>query len=457
MGHFLARRPSGFMEKQTRYAHVVLASLLSSLVACAGGSSTPDGSGNAGSSAGSGNAGSGGAGPAGSGGGPAGSGGTGPAGAGGSVAGQGGQAGGAGSGPAGAGGAAAGSGGRGGAAGGGAGTGGGAAGRGGASGGSGGGTAGGGGATTARYTCPSGQFTAPFPLTATPMRVTGVPPADSFNNNGNDFGIIEGPVWFEGALYVSEIAQANSGGGTSWPARILKITEANAVSIATGDLGTNGLAIDNMGRLVGASHKTGGVIAVNLANMTGTPIVQTYMGARFNTPNDLAVRSDGTIYFTDPTHQAPNPTPQQMTRVYRLPAGSTTAAVVDATLGQPNGIMLSLDEMFLYVADQGQRFRFPVNTDGTVGARTTFPTTGGGSDGMGIDCQGNIYYTTNNTVQVFSPTGTMLGMITVTGVQGVTNVAFGGADHRTLYITALGGGTQKGLFRVTMPLPGMPY
>jgi len=197
---------------------------------------------------------------------------------------------------------------------------------------------------------------------------------------------------------------------------------------------------------------------VNLGAMAATPIVASYMGARFNTPNDLVVRSDGTIYFTDPTYQAPSPAPQTQQRVYRLPPGSTTATVVDATLTQPNGIMLSLDEMFLYVSDSSARYRFPVNADGTVGTRTTFPTTGGGSDGMGLDCQGNIYYTTNNTVQVFSPTtGTMLGTITVSGVQSVTNVAFGGADHRTLYITGLGSGSQKGLFRVTMPLPGMPY
>jgi gluconolactonase len=286
------------------------------------------------------------------------------------------------------------------------------------------------------------------------MRVAGVPPSDSFNENGNGFTIIEGPVWFEGALYVSEIGQMSSGG---YPSRILKITEAGAVSIATGDLGTNGHAIDSMGRLLGASHKTGGVVAVNLGTMAATPVIASYMGSRFNTPNDLVVRSDGTIYFTDPTYQAPNPTPQQQTRVYRLPPGATAAVVVDATLSQPNGITLSLDEMFLYAADGGNRYRYPVNADGSVGTRVTFPTSGGGSDGMGIDCQGNIYYTTNNTVQVFSPAGTSLGTITVSGAQSVTNVAFGGADHRTLYITALGSGTQKGLFRITMPLPGMPY
>ena len=69
--------------------------------------------------------------------------------------------------------------------------------------------------------------------------------------------------------------------------------------------------------------------------------------------------------------------------------------------------MLSLDEAYLYVSDGGGRYRFPVNADGSLGTRSNFPANSGSSDGMGIDCQGNLYYTTNNTVQVVSPTGTI--------------------------------------------------
>ena len=178
------------------------------------------------------------------------------------------------------------------------------------------------------------------------------------------------------------------------------------------------------------NHKFGAITALALPGGAATQIVETYNGSRFNSPNDMVIRSDGTIYFTDPDYQAPSQRPQTASRVYRVPPGSSTATVVDAGRQQPNGITLSLDEAFLYV---------------------------GGGDGLGIDCQGNIYATTNNTVAVVSATGTSLGTITVSGVQSVTNVAFGGADHRTLYITALGSGSQNGLFRVTMPLPGMPY
>ena len=127
-------------------------------------------------------------------------------------------------------------------------------------------------------------------------------------------------------------------------ARILRVPTTGAVSIAYATSGSNGLAIDVMGRLIGASHTAGAVLAFNLTNMTSTPIVSGYMGSRLNTPNDLTVRSDGTIYFTDPDFQAPNPLPQGNTnsrRVYRVPPGATTPMVVDAMLSNLNGITLS--------------------------------------------------------------------------------------------------------------------
>ena len=81
---------------------------------------------------------------------------------------------------------------------------------------------------------------------------------------------------------------------------------------------------------------------------------------------------------------------------------------------------------------------------------------------MGIDCAGNLYVTSNNQVIVINPTGTgtLVGKIMVSGVQSCTNVAFGGANHQTLYITGLGNGmgsTSMGMYRADMPLPGMPF
>jgi gluconolactonase len=360
--------------------------------------------------------------------------------------------------------------GRGGASGGAAGTGGtagatgGTSGRGGATAGTGGSGAGGasggtGGATT-RWTCPAGPFTAPNPSSITLTKVAGVPPFDSFNNNGNNFGNIEGDCWLGDALYVSELASGNN----PPPARILRVTATGSVSIAYATSGSNGLAIDLMGRLIGASHTAGAVLAFNLTNMTSTPLVSGYMGKRLNTPNDLTVRSDGTIYFSDPDFQAPSPLPQGVTRVYRMPPGATDPIVVDAARSNPNGVTLSLDEKFLFVTDGQGLWRYAVNADGSTGTATRIAQSaiGGGGDGMGIDCAGNLYVALQQKVFIVDPSGsgTSLGSISMTAVQAVTNIAFGGANHQTLYVSGLGngmGGSSMGLYRADMPLPGMPY
>jgi gluconolactonase len=200
------------------------------------------------------------------------------------------------------------------------------------------------------------------------------------------------------------------------------------------------------------------------SGMPGTPVASTFMSARFNSPNDLAIRSDGNIYFSDPPHQAPNTLPQPATLVYRVaPSGDITPipnAEAPDQLGNPNGVTLSLNEDFLYVSASVGR-RYPVMADGSLGAGTDFPATAGG-DGMVIDCAGNLYVARDQGVSVYTPDGTSIGTITVSGanalgqnIQSVTNVAFGGPDHQTLYITALGNG--KGLFTLPLNLPGRPY
>jgi len=457
-----------------RLVLVLIAPTVTVGIGCSGGGGNPSTPGTAGTGT-MGAAGSGGpggttggggiAGTVGSGGGGAGGGSAGVVGSGGAGTG-GGSAGAVGSGGAGTGGATAGSGGRGGSAGssGGAGTGGtggSAAGRGGSGGetaGSG-GSGGGSGGSSGRYTCPSGTFTAPNPSSITLTKVAGVPPFDSFNNNGNNFGNIEGVVWFGDAIYVSEI----SSDPNPPKARILRVPTTGSVTIAYATSGSNGLAVDVMGRLIGASHTFGAVQAFNLTNMTATSIVSGYMGARLNTPNDLTVRSDGTIYFTDPDFQAPSPRPQAMTRVYRLPPGATEPIVVDAGRSNPNGITLSLDEQSLYLTDGQGLYRYAVNADGSTGTATRIAqSTISSGDGMGIDCSGTLYVASQNRVYLINPTGsgTSLGSIMVSA-QSATNVAFGGANHQTLYISGLGngtgGGSTMGLWRADMPLPGMPF
>jgi gluconolactonase len=305
------------------------------------------------------------------------------------------------------------------------------------------------------WSCPAGPFGNPTLSGAIPKRVAAVPPSDAFNNNNSAAGIIEGPAWLGDALYVSEI-----GAGPNPPSRILKVTPAGMVTVAIADSGTNGLAVDKKGNLYGAVHKDGSVSRFDLATGMASPMTSGYMGARFNSPNDLAIRSDGNIYFSDPSYQAVIPNPQAQTRVYRVAPGATAATPFDSTLTQPNGVTLSLDETALYVASVGGIFKYALMADGSVGAGTAFAPSLNG-DGMTIDCAGNLYVaqTSSGNVVVLSQSGAQLGQISVpssTG-QAVTNTAFGGVDHKTLYITALGSGPQKALFEVALPIPGMPY
>lgn len=330
----------------------------------------------------------------------------------------------------------------------------GAGGRGGSSGaGSGGAPAGG---TLAARVCPGGTVLvasgSPVPAGATTRRIASVPPKDVFNDNGNDFGIIEGVVWAGDALYLSEIAS----GANPPPARILKVVLPDVVSIVSTTAGTNGLILNGRGGLLGASHSAGGIIDITLPAGSSTGLVTQYNGTRFNAPNDIALRADGNLYFSDPDYQAPSTRPQQQTRVYRVAPGTNVVTVVDATRRQPNGVTLSFDENTLFVSGADGIFSYPVLATGEVGPRARLSTMAG--DGMAIDCAGRLYVASNASVVVVDPmSGAVVASIPLGGVQSATNVAFGGADRKTLFITALGSGGQQGLFQLGLDVPGLPY
>jgi gluconolactonase len=325
---------------------------------------------------------------------------------------------------------------------------------------SGGSTQGSGGATGNAFHCPPGPFGSPVASGASAERVDGVPPADSFNDSGNTRTNVEGSVWIGDKLYVSEFQFMPA--PTS---RVLAIApaatgSAATVSVAIPSCGANGLAVDSAGNLIATDHKLGALLRVPFPLGTTTPatIVGTYDGKRFNSPNDLAIRSDGNIYFSDPNYQAPSPAPQSATRVYRVAPGASEVTVIDANRSQPNGVTLSADERTLYVSGSDGIFSYPVQTDGSVGSGKRLDGfTAGGSDGMAMDCAGNLYATAGKRVVVLSPAGMEIGSVSVNQADQVTNVAFGGADHKTLFITSMGTGTSRGIFRATLNVPGFPY
>jgi gluconolactonase len=314
------------------------------------------------------------------------------------------------------------------------------------------GSGGAGGAPATGYKCPASPGTFALP-TGKATHIAGTTPVDSFNMNAG-FTNVEGPVWIGDSLYFSEMTSATP----IPPARILKLAPGNVVSIAVTDSGTNGMATDGT-NLFAAVHKDGSISQVTLPSGPVTPIVGMYMGNRFISPNDLALRSDGTIYFSDPSYQnSSNPEPQSATRLYRVspPPARTVTAVADAPTN-PNGVTLSPDQSILYVTSSGGFKKFAVMADGSLGPATDFVSLYTG-DGMAVDCLGNVYVAGGSpSITVYSPAGTSLGTIMLNNGGTSTNVAFGGADHQTIYITAQGNDGQRGVFSIASSVPGFPY
>jgi gluconolactonase len=299
--------------------------------------------------------------------------------------------------------------------------------------------------------CPPGPFGAPLPANPTVQRL--------FTLDDNGFFNFEGPVWTGSALYFSEI----SGGNNPPPARINRYVPG-AAGFERGVIensGSNGMALDAAGNLIAATHDVGAISTFQVASgARGTFGAQTFNGQRFNSPNDLVLRGDGNLFFTDPSFQAPG-NPQGATRVYRIdPTGA--ASIVDGSLGNPNGITLSPDGNTLYVtSSQGLR-RYALAADGTPDAGTTIPLQQGlqEADGMAMDCAGNIYTTEHGArrIRVFDPEGNQLASFGGQGTfaNNVTNLAFGGPNRTTLFITTLAqnGG---GVYSVEANVPGLPY
>ncbi len=315
--------------------------------------------------------------------------------------------------------------------------------------GAGGGTAGAGGAMTGGFKCPDGSST------LTPTLPSSVPEGTTPPGAGS--GNLEGPVWIAGALYASEFAL------TAVPTtRIFRFVPGTGWDAQPfiNDAGTNGLAVDNAGNLIGALHKDGSISRFNLASPAAAPTKLAFEYAtdgaagekkRFNSPNDLAVHSNGTIFFTDPDWQAPNPKPQGAERSYRVKDG-VVAHLTGSTVSKPNGILLSVDESSLYIGGSNGLFKYPLNADGTLGTEKRINDVSGGVDGMTKDCAGHIYAASGSSIVVLSPNDSMLG--TISGINGATNVAFGGADSRTLFITSM---QPPRLREVKLNVPGYPY
>lgn len=224
---------------------------------------------------------------------------------------------------------------------------------------------------------------------------------------------------------------------------------------------TNGSTLDGQGRIVCCEHGTRTVTRIEHDGSV-TTLAERFDGKRFNSPNDVVVRRDGSIWFTDPAYGiesdyegfAAEPE-QDGCHVYRIdPDGSITRVIGDMV--RPNGLAFSLDERILYVADTGATHvpdgprhirAFQVNGN-TVSGGDVFATSEAGLfDGFRLDNQGRIWASTEEGVHVFETDGTLIGKIFVPEV--VSNLTFGGPKRNLLYITA-----SSSLYRVRLSSSG---
>jgi gluconolactonase len=186
-----------------------------------------------------------------------------------------------------------------------------------------------------------------------------------------------------------------------------------------------------------------------------TVLADRYQGKRFNAPDDVIARSDGNIYFSDPSF-AVKPQEKELAfdGVYRIsPDG--TISVVSQTLAKPNGLAFAPDEKTLYVNDtvRQQIFAYDVAADGTPSHERLFAyVTGelpGQPNGLKVDRLGNVYCTGPGGIQIFSSVGKYIGYIYMATV--VSNFCFGGKDFKTLYITS-----GSSVFQLKMNVAGVP-
>lgn len=252
----------------------------------------------------------------------------------------------------------------------------------------------------------------------------------------------EGPVWFEdlGVLLFSDIPNE----------RIMRWSPGQQPSIFRQPSNfANGHTRDRQGRLISCEHG-GRRLTRTEPDGTITVLADNFDGKRLNSPNDAVVKSDGSIWFTDPTYgilsdyEGYRAEPEQAARnVFRLdPASGALTSVVD-DFAQPNGLCFSPDETKLYIAESGSSHDASVPSiirvfnveGGKLSGGDVFCTIDNGlPDGIRCDMNGNLWSSAEDGVHVFSPQGDLLGKILVP--QRVANLTFGGPRRNRLFITA---------------------
>jgi sugar lactone lactonase YvrE len=257
----------------------------------------------------------------------------------------------------------------------------------------------------------------------------------------------EGPVWSKaGFLLFSDIP-----GNT-----IYKLNaDGKSEVYITPTNNSNGLTFDKKGNLVACEHSGRKVVAYD-QNKKAKVLVDNFNGKKFNSPNDIVFRKDGGFYFSDPPFglkklDQDSTKELKINGLYLFSKGKLT--LLDSSFVRPNGVALSPDEKTLYVAQSGIFYiwkAYDLNADGTLKSSKILmqqPEITGNPDGIKVDIEGNIYCTGNGGVVIFEKSGTYLGTIKLP--ENPSNLCFGDADLKTLYVTA-----QKSVYKIRMKKKG---
>ena len=265
---------------------------------------------------------------------------------------------------------------------------------------------------------------------------------------GNDNGPAEAPLWWQEGNYLlfSDIGNDR---------RIKWTPEEGPTVFKQPTNHGNGLTRDPQGRLV-VCERVGRVCRYE-HDGSPTVVAGSYQGKRLNWPNDVVVKSDGSIYFTDPSAPAPG-YQLDFCGVYRVSPDLGTLTLLVRDFVFPNGLAFSHDESILYINDSRRRHirAFDVQPNGALalGSDRVFCDVGGERpgvpDGIKVDSEGNVYCGGSGGIWIIDPKGNHLGTI-VNGAPITTNLAWGGGDWKTLFFT-----TRYTLGRVQMKVAGVP-
>lgn len=259
-----------------------------------------------------------------------------------------------------------------------------------------------------------------------------VPDSAKLTKLAGDMRFLEGPVWnpADGGYVVFSDIPANE---------LKKWSDKDGLkTFRQPSNNSNGNCLDAQGRLVTAEHG-GRRISTTERDGKVQTVVDQFEGKKLSSPNDVVVKSDGTIWFTDPDYGlAGRPKEQEGNYVYRFDPKSKELRAVVKDFDKPNGLCFSPDEKKLYVADSGQPKHirvFDAQKDGTLANGKIFcKIDKGGPDGIRCGKDGRIYSSAGDGIHIFALDGHLIGKILVP--ETPANLCFGGQDRKTLFITA---------------------